>query len=126
MNNIDKPTYYYSKSEKVSRIFNFAKDFARGGKNYLLDQKKRSNNVLKLSNSVHKIIENLAYVLKRKKSTSLFKLIYKNARLILKLILHKYNIELSYILMNGNKNSPEFFIISSTTGLISDVSLELQ
>ena len=82
--------------------------------------------MLKLSGSVRKTIENLAYVLKRKKSTSLFKLIYKNARLILKLVLHKYNIELNYILMNGNKNSPEFLIISSITGLISDVSLELQ
>ena len=104
-----------SKEIRIKRVYRFALN-SSGGQfvNFKADQ-KFSNESFKLAQKIKILVEKLASFLKEKEQRGFAKILFKNGRLILELILVNCRIDITYALITEGL-STQVIVITSTAG----------
>jgi hypothetical protein len=104
-----------SKEIKIKKIYKLALE-NRGGQfeNFQADHEV-SNEVWKLAQEIKGLLERLASFLKERELKGIARILFKNGRLILELILYKCRIDITYSLLNEGLNT-QVIVITTTVG----------
>jgi hypothetical protein len=105
-----------TREAKIKQIYRFALDNRGGQFQEFQADYELSNEVFNLAQNIKGLVERLAVFLKRKELRGIAKIFFKNARLILELILYKCNISISYAIMNEGLNAQIVVITTSVGG----------
>jgi hypothetical protein len=102
-----------SKKSKIKRIYKFALE-NRGGQLEEF-QADYENEAFKLAQQIKGLVERLAAFLKQRELKGIAKIFFKNGRLALELILHKFSINIAYELLT-KELSTQVIVLTVTAG----------
>lgn len=117
----DRPIFN-SKKTRIKNIYRVALK-NRGGQfeNFQVDH-EFSNEVFNLSQAIKGLVERLASFLKKRELKGVAQTFFKNGRLLLKLILYKCRIDITYLLLT-ERLSTQVIVITATAGGAADFTL---
>ena len=110
-----KPPILESNKSKITRIYRFALDNRGGTLEDFKDDLEFSNEVMKLSQDIQKMVERLAAFLKEREMKGMLKIFFRHGRLILELILFRCNINMSYVVLTEGL-STQVIVFTATAG----------
>lgn len=110
-----KSSILKSKKSKIKRIYKFALKNQKGQFEEFKANHEFSNEALKMAQQIQQIVERLAAFLKRRELKGVLKIFFRYGRLILELILHKCNINISYSVLN-KELSTQVIVFTITMG----------
>ena len=110
----DRPIFN-SKETRIKKIYQVALQNRGGQFENLQADHEFSNEVFKLAQEIKGLVERLARFLKERELKGVAKILFKNGRLLLELLLYKCRIDITYSLLNEGL-STQVIVITATAG----------
>lgn len=85
-----------SKEMRIKKVYKLALQNRGGQLDNLPQDLENARKAVQLAEKIRKLVENFAIFLKRNEMKGIFKILFKNGRLLLELLLTKYNIQIYY------------------------------
>ena len=112
---VSKTPILESKKSKTKRIYKFALGSRGGQLEEFQNAHEFPDKLMKMAQQIQQMVERLAAFLKQRELKGLLKIFFCNGKLILKLILSKCNINLTYEVLTEGL-TPQVIVITSTVG----------